>query len=188
VIVDDYHALAAVLSVEVARAAGRETVQRAPVYLDARVPATMHLRLVSALHKPTGGRLTRLVQTAAPDSTYRAALIDAIATPRADAVVVLDDRPVAAVIGALTAEPGVSVAFGALMAHAQATGHPILIDPANSGRWLAAAAGRRIEVVTRPGDGQLMPTRTARFEAAELTQIWRLMPGRAGKCGHVRVT
>lgn len=56
----------------------------------------------------------------------------------------------AAAIGALTAEPGVSIAFGAMIAHAEVMGHPILIDPANAGRWLDAAEARSIEVVTRP--------------------------------------
>jgi hypothetical protein len=143
VIVDDFHTIAAILSVEAGRVAARP-----PAYLDARVPATMHLRLVSALHKPTGGRLSRLVQTAAPGAAHRAALIDAIATPRAGSVAVLDDRSMAAAIGALTAEPGVSIAFGALIAHAQVTGHPILVDPANEGRWIDAARSRQIEVVT----------------------------------------
>lgn len=89
-IVDDHHAIAAILSVEAGRAAARP-----PAYLDARVPGTMHLRLVSALHKPTRGRLTRLVQTAAPEPAQRAALIGAIAAPRVGTVVVLDDRPLA---------------------------------------------------------------------------------------------
>lgn len=143
-IVDDHHTLAAILSVEAGRAA-----PLSPAYLDARVPGIMHLRLVSALHKPSGGRLTRLVQTGAPDATHRAALVDAIANPRLGTVLVLDDRPLAGAIGALTAEPGVSIAFGALMAHAQMTGHPILVDPANGGRWIDAAHARRIEIVTR---------------------------------------
>ena len=144
-IVDDYHALAAVLSVELGHGA-RRTV----AYLDARVPGTMHLRLVSAMHKPTGGRLTRLVQNAAPEAAHRSALIEAIAVPRIGSVTVLDDRPLAAAIGALTAEPGISIAFGALIAHAEVTGHPILIDPANAGRWIDVANARRIEVVSRP--------------------------------------
>jgi len=148
VIVDDHHALAAILSFEVAHARGRSAEPGPPVYLDARVPGTMHLRLVSALNKPTGGRLTRLLQGV--DVARRAALLEVIAAPRAGAVTVLDDRPLAAAIGALTAEPGVSIAFGALIAHAQASGHPILVDPANVGRWLAAAQARRIEVVTVP--------------------------------------
>jgi hypothetical protein len=105
----------------------------------------MHLRLVSALHKPTGGRLTRILLSA--DAVHRAALMELIAVPRASSVAVLDDRPLAAAIGALTAEPGVSIAFGALIAHAQAAGQPILIDPANRGRWLDAAEARRIEVI-----------------------------------------
>jgi hypothetical protein len=146
VIVDDHHALAAILSYEAARP--REPAGRAApaVYLDARVPATMHLRLVSALHKPTGGRLTRLLRSS--DAAHRAALVEVIATPRAGSVTVLDDRPLAAAIGALTAEPGVSIAFGALLAHAQATGHPVLIDPANGGRWMVVAQARGIEAVT----------------------------------------
>lgn len=144
-IVDDHHAIAAILSVEAGRAAARP-----PAYLDARIPGTMHPRLVSALHKPTGGRLTRLVLNAAPTAAHRTALIGAIAAPRLGTVVVLDDRPVAARIGALTAESGVSIAFGAMIAHAEVTGHPILIDPANGGRWMDAAAARRIEVVSQP--------------------------------------
>jgi hypothetical protein len=145
VIVDDHHALAAILSHEAARPRDPSARPSSAVYLDARVPAIMHLRLVSALHKPTGGRLTRLLRST--DAAHRAALLEVIASPRSGSVTVLDDRPLAAAIGALTAEPGVSIAFGALMAHAQATGHPILIDPANEGRWLAVAEARHIEVV-----------------------------------------
>ena len=142
-IVDDYHTIAAILSREAAPVAARP-----PVYLDARVPATMHLRLVSALHKPGAGRLTQLLQSAAPDPAYRSALIEAIASPRLGSLTVLDDRPLAAAIGALTSEAGVSIAFAALIAHAQAAGQPVLIDPANAGRWLDTARRRRIEVVT----------------------------------------
>lgn len=76
--------------------------------------------------------------------------MDVIASPRAGSVTVLDHRPPAAAIGVLTAEPGVSVAFEALMAHAQASGQSVLIDPANAGRWRGAAETRRIEVVTLP--------------------------------------
>ncbi|MGH8998880.1 MAG: hypothetical protein ACRDY7_05760 [Acidimicrobiia bacterium] len=149
-IVDDHHALAAILSFEVGRPRERPTTPGPPLYLDARVPATMHLRLVSALHKPTGGRLNRVLQ--AVDIAHRAALLEAIAAPRAGSVEVLDDRPVAGAIGALTAEPGVSVAFGAVIAHAQNSGQPILIDPANVGRWMAVVETRHIEVVTVPAN------------------------------------
>ena len=147
-IVDDHHALAAILSFEVDRRRRRVEEPLPPVYLDARLPGILHLRLVSALHKPTGGRLTRLLQSI--DVAHRTALVDVIAAPRPGSVTVLDDRPFAAAIGALTAEPGVSIAFGALVAHAQASGHPILIDPTNEGRWLDAARARRVEVVTLP--------------------------------------
>lgn len=147
-IVDDHHALAAILSFEVGRSRARPTDPGPPLYLDARVPSTMHLRLVSALHKPTGGRLNRVLL--AVDIAHRAALLEAISAPRVGSVVVLDDRALAGAIGALTAEPGVSIAFGALIAHAQALGQPILVDPANLGRWVAAAEARRIEVVTMP--------------------------------------
>ncbi len=143
-IVDDYHAAAAVFSVEIAHA-----YSTAPLCVDARVPATMHLRLLSALYKPTGGRLTRTLQADAPDPAFRAALIEAIAAPRPAALQVLDDRPLAAAIAALTAEAGVSIAFGALIAHAQTSGQPILVDPANEGRWMDAAGHRRVGVTSR---------------------------------------
>lgn len=143
-IVDDHHAAAAILSFEVARS--REPSQaRPPVYLDARVPAIMHLRLVAALNKPSSGRLTRLLQSV--DVAHRAAMIDVIASPRRGSVTVLDDRPLAAAIGVLTAEPGVSIAFAAMIAHAQAAGQPIVVDPANEGRWIATAEARHIDVV-----------------------------------------
>ena len=144
-IVDDHHALAAVLAAEV-----RRTGAASPIYLDARVPATMHLRLVSAFYKPRSGPLTRLLQTAAPDAAYRAALLEHIAVPGRGSVEVLDDRPLAAAIGALTAERGVSIAFGALIAHAQAAGQPIPVDPCNQARWIDVASARSVEIVALP--------------------------------------
>jgi hypothetical protein len=148
-IVDDHHALAAILAAE-----ARRTGAASPIYLDARVPAMMHLRLVSALYKPRSGPLTQLLQTAAPDAVQRAALLEHIAVPGRGSVEVLDDRPVAAAIGALTAERGVSIAFGALIAHAQAAGQPILIDPSNRGRWIEVASARKVEVVALPAGVQ----------------------------------
>jgi hypothetical protein len=50
-----------ILSFEVDRARSRAANTVPAVYLDARVPEILHLRLVSAIHKPTGGRLTQLV-------------------------------------------------------------------------------------------------------------------------------
>jgi hypothetical protein len=144
-IVDDHHALAAILAAE-----ARRTGAASPIYLDARVPATMHLRLVSALYKPRSGPLTQLLQTAAPDAVHRAALLEHIAVPGRGSVEVLDDRLLAAAIGALTAERGVSIAFGALIAHAQAAGQPILIDPSNHGRRIEVASARKVEVVALP--------------------------------------
>lgn len=46
-IVDDHHALAAILATEFSPLSGTP-----PIYLDAQVPATMHLRLVWGLSKP----------------------------------------------------------------------------------------------------------------------------------------
>lgn len=114
----------------------------------------MHLRLVSALHKPGTGRLTRVLFAAAPEPAHRAALLENIAVPVPGVVNVLDDRPLAAAIGALAGERGVSIAFGALIAHAQASGHPILIDPANEARWTEIARLRAVEVIAVPATVQ----------------------------------
>lgn len=148
-IVDDRHALAAILSYEADRA--RAQSEPGPVlYLDARVPAILHLRMMSALYKPTAGRMTQLLH--ATDVAQRTALLKVIASPRPGAVTVLDDRPLAAAIGTLTAAPGVSLPFAALIAHGVATGQPILSDPTNVGRWTAVAEARGAEVVTHPID------------------------------------
>lgn len=147
-IVDDHHALAAILSFEIDRARSSATGGGPVVYLDARVPGILHLRLVSAIHKRTTGRLTQFIQSV--DVAERAAIFDVISVPRPGSVTVLDDRPLAGAIGALTAEPGVSIAFGALIAHAQMTGQPILADPANAGRWTTVAVARAVEVVMAP--------------------------------------
>jgi len=104
------------------------------------VPGILHLRLVSAIHKPTTGRLTQFIQSV--DVAERATIFDVISAPRPGSVTVLDDRPLAGAIGALTAEAGVSIAFAALIAHAQMTGQPILADPANAARWTAVALAR----------------------------------------------
>lgn len=145
-IVDDHHALIALLGSEL----DRERRHRPPQYLDARIPAVLHLRLVSTLFKPAVGRLTRHIQAAAPDAAQRASLVEAIAVPRATMLTVLDDRPLAAAIGALTAEPGVSIAFAAVIAHAQSSGQPILIDSTNDAPWTQVAAKRGLEVISRP--------------------------------------
>lgn len=109
----------------------------------------MHLRLVSALFKPRTGQLTQILQEALPDPALRTAALDRIAVPRRG-LIVLDDRPLAAAIGALTAERGVSLVFAALIAHAQATGQPILIAPGNQARWTEVAEARGVEVVVQP--------------------------------------
>jgi glycogen synthase len=109
----------------------------------------MHLRLVSALFKPGTGRLTEALHSVQPDPALRAVLLDRIALPRRG-LTVLDDRPLAAVIGALTAERGVSIAFAALIAHAQAAGQPILIAPGNQARWTDAAETQGVEVMVHP--------------------------------------
>lgn len=145
-IVDDHHALIAVLAADFGEAS-----RTPPIYLDARVPTTMHLRLVSGLFKPGTGRLTRLLQAAQPDPELRQSVIDRIAAPRRG-LTVLDDRPLAAAIGALTAEPGVSIAFAALIAHAQAAAQPILIVPDNRARWVEAAEAHGVQVVAHPID------------------------------------
>ena len=144
-IVDDYHALAAILLRET-----RRWDPESPTYLDARVPAIMHLRLVSALHKFTPGRLAQLLHVIAPDGARRASLVEAVGRPNAAWITVLDDRPLAMEIGVLTAEPGVSIAFGALISHSRATGHPIMVDPANQARWMDVARSRGVEVVALP--------------------------------------
>ena len=141
-IVDDHHGLGAVLA-----AATRPS--DSPLYLDARIPSIMHLRLVSALLKPSGGRLNRQILSLARNPSHRAALVDLVASPRPATMAVLDDRPLAFAIGGLTAEPGVSLAFAALIAHAQASGHPILVAAANEGRWIEVARRRGVEVVAQ---------------------------------------
>lgn len=120
------------------------------MYLNARIPGILHLRLVSALFKPVAGRLTRHLRVATSDPAQRSALTEAIAAPRSGALAVLDDRPLAAAIGALTAERRTSLAFAALIAHAQSSGQPILIDPANEAPWTEVAARRGLEVISRP--------------------------------------
>ena len=140
-IVDDHHALVAVIAAEVG-----DVAPVSPMYLDARIPTTMFLRLVAALHKPVAGRLSRLLGAAASEPAHRSILLDRITTPRSTSLTLLDDREVAAPIGPLTAEPGVSLAFAALVAHAVAGGEPILIDPANEGRWIDSALDRHVEV------------------------------------------
>lgn len=140
-IVDDRHALAAVIAADFGWASGTP-----PAYLDARVPATMHLRLVSALFKPGTGRLSSVLHAVEPDRALRRVMLDRVAVPRRG-LTVLDDRPLAAAIGELTAEPGVSVAFAALIAHAQASGQAILIAPGNQARWTQVAEARDVEVV-----------------------------------------
>lgn len=142
-IVDDRHAMAAVLAAQLGPTSGTPRL-----YLDARVPAIMHLRLVSALFKPGRGQLTDELVAAAPDPATRTAMLDRIALPRRG-LRVLDDRPLALAIGALTAERGVSVAFAALIAHAQAAGQPILAVPGNEARWIGVAEGRGVEVIVR---------------------------------------
>jgi len=76
-------------------------------------------------------------------------------------LLVLDDRPLAAAIAALTAEAGVSIAFGALIDHAQVSGQPILVDPANEGRWMDAAEARRVEVISRRAGAPSAPPNRA---------------------------
>lgn len=144
-IVDDHHGLGAVLGA----AAG---TPGSPTYLDARIPSIMHLRLVSALLKPTGGRMSRQLLAVARDPSHRAALVDLVASPREGTLAVLDDRPLAAAIGGLTSEPGVSLAFAALIAHAQSSGQPIPVASANEGRWMDVARRRGVEVVARVPD------------------------------------
>jgi hypothetical protein len=112
-IVDDRHALAAVLAADSGRTDGTP-----PMYPDARVPATMHLRFVSALFKSAAGPLSSVLHALEPDPALRLVILERIALPRRG-LIVLDDRPLAAAIGALTAESGVSIAFAALIAHAQ---------------------------------------------------------------------
>ena len=146
-IVDDHHALIAVLAVETSVGGRRAGL---PQYLGARVPGVLHLRLVSALFRPTAGRMTRYVHELTSEPAQRAALIEAIANPRPDALTVLDDRPLASAIGALTAERGVSIAFAAVIAHAQTSGQPILVDPSNQAPWIDVATSRGLEVIVRP--------------------------------------
>lgn len=146
-IVDDHHGLIAVLAAEVRDA---RRAPPPPLYLGARIPGILHLRLVSALFKPAIGRLTQHIHAATFDPAQRSALVEAIAVPRSDALAALDDRPLAAAIGALTAERGVSIAFAAVIAHAQASGQPILIDPVNEAPWIDIATRRGLEVISRP--------------------------------------
>lgn len=142
-IVDDRHALAAVLAADSGRTDGMP-----PMYLDARIPATMHLRLVSALFKSGVGRLSSVLHALEPDPALRLVILERIAVPRRG-LTVLDDRPLAAAIGALTAESGVSIAFAALVAHAQSAAQPILIGPGNQARWMDVAEARGVEVVVQ---------------------------------------
>lgn len=150
-IVDDQHALIAVLAIETSEGGRRPGL---PLYLGARVPGVLHLRLISALFRPSAGRLTRYVQAVTSEPAQRAALIEAIAVPRPDALTVLDDRPLASAIGALTAERGVSIAFAAVIAHAQSSGQPILVDPSNKAPWVDVATRRGLEVIVRPAELQ----------------------------------